>query len=191
MSEKIVVGVDFGAEGDDALREAMRISRARDVEIHTVHVLPEPDAAGRRDHLDALSHMLGSAGEELAARTKQVASSMLGDAWEQSVTHHVRFGKPAETIQQVAVDVDANLIVVGSHARKGMQRLLLGSVAEEVLRLGRFPVLVARPRDTVGVAKTERMDAPREGEDLSSDHHYTLTERISFGGRKSHIAGLI
>lgn len=192
MTDKIVVGVDFGAEGDDALVEALRLARKLDdVELHPVHVLPTPDAVGRKEHLDVLSHMLSAAAEELRHRTLNVAEAMEGDLWEQHVTVHVRFGKPADVLQQVAIDVDADLIVVGTHARRGMQRLILGSVAEEVLRLGRFPVLVARPKRTAGMSATESIEPPRSGEDLHAQRKFSRSERLTFGRRESHIAGMI
>ena len=192
MTDKIVVGVDFGAEGDEALFEAMRLARrVQSAEIHPVHVLPQPDAVGRRDNLDVLSHMLGAAAEELRRRMLTVADEMDGDRWERHVTVHVRFGRPAEVLEQVAVDVDADLIVVGTHARRGMQRLVLGSVAEEVLRRGRFPVLVARPKNLAGLERSEAMDPPREGEDLRAQRRLSRTERLAFGPRTSHIAGML
>lgn len=193
MTDKIVVGVDFGAEGDEALHEALRLAKRLDgAELHPVHVLPPPDAVGRREQLDVLSHMLNSAAEELRARTLNVAEAMGDEEWEQHVTVHVRFGKPADVLQQVAVDVDADLIVVGTHARRGMQRLVLGSVAEEVLRLGHFPVLVARPKSTVGLRPSERPEPAREGEeDLHAQRKFSRSERLSFGKHDSHISGLV
>ncbi len=192
MSEKIVVGVDFGEEGDLALHEALRLAKRLDgAELHPVHVLPKPDAVGRKDQLDVLSHMLSAAAQELRDRTLNVAEGMGDDVWEQHVTVHVRFGKAAEVLQQVAVDVDADLIVVGTHARRGMQRLILGSVAEEVLRLGRFPVLVARPKNTEGLTASETIEPPREGEDLHEQRTFSRSERLRFGQRDGHIAGMI
>jgi len=48
---------------------------------------------------------------------------------------HFRRGSPAENIAQLAADLDADLVVVGSHGRRGIERLFLGSVAERTLRL--------------------------------------------------------
>jgi len=50
-------------------------------------------------------------------------------------------------VAQLASDLEAELVVVGTHGRRGLRRLLLGSVAEGVVRLSPCPVLVVRPRE--------------------------------------------
>jgi len=60
------------------------------------------------------------------------------------VSVHVRVGLPAEQIVQVAAELQAGLIVVGTHGRRGMSRAMMGSVAESVVRTAGCPVLVMR-----------------------------------------------
>jgi nucleotide-binding universal stress UspA family protein len=57
---------------------------------------------------------------------------------------HARTGRAADAILALAAEVEADLIVVGTHGRRGVDRLLVGSVAERVVREARCPVLVAR-----------------------------------------------
>ena len=59
---------------------------------------------------------------------------------------HVTHGDPAGEILALAEDVQADLILVGTHGRQGLKRLLMGSVAEQVVRNATCPVLVMRPR---------------------------------------------
>ena len=59
---------------------------------------------------------------------------------------HIRFSEPAEQLAQLAADLEADLIVVGTHGRRGLSRVLLGSVAEGTVRLAPCPVLVVRPK---------------------------------------------
>jgi hypothetical protein len=59
---------------------------------------------------------------------------------------HLRLEAPAQEIAQIAADVEADLVVVGTHGKRGLARLLLGSVAEAVVRLAPCPVLVVRPK---------------------------------------------
>jgi nucleotide-binding universal stress UspA family protein len=56
-------------------------------------------------------------------------------------------GAPAKEVVRIAGKVDADLVVVGTHGRRGVRRLVLGSVAEEVLRTASCPVLVVRAKD--------------------------------------------
>ena len=60
---------------------------------------------------------------------------------------HVRVGAIAEEIAALATEVRADLLVVGTHGRRGVRRLLMGSVAERAVRIAPCPVLIVRPRD--------------------------------------------
>lgn len=64
------------------------------------------------------------------------------------IDEHLSVHHPVEAIAEVARDLDVDLIVMGSLGRTGIQRLLLGSVAERVLRVAPCPVLTARIRNT-------------------------------------------
>ena len=59
---------------------------------------------------------------------------------------YLRFDAIAEEIAQLAADLEADLVVVGTHGRRGLSRLLLGSTAEATVRLAPCPVLVVRPK---------------------------------------------
>jgi nucleotide-binding universal stress UspA family protein len=59
---------------------------------------------------------------------------------------HVRFDAIADEISQLAADLEADLVVVGTHGRRGISRVLLGSSAEATVRLAPCPVLVVRPK---------------------------------------------
>jgi hypothetical protein len=65
------------------------------------------------------------------------------------VTTHIRSGNPAEAIAQLASDVQAELVVVGTHGQSGGRSFLLGSVAEGTVRLAPCAVVVARESDAV------------------------------------------
>jgi nucleotide-binding universal stress UspA family protein len=64
----------------------------------------------------------------------------------------VRTGPPASTIAETAAEEEADLVVVGTHGRSGLDRLIVGSVAERVVRLATCPVLVVKTADTVARA---------------------------------------
>lgn len=75
---------------------------------------------------------------------------------------HARIGKPAEEILGVASDVGADLVIVGSHARSGLTRVVLGSVSEQVVREALCPVMVARAKTyrDVELARVIHFDGP-------------------------------
>ena len=69
---------------------------------------------------------------------------LIPDAFRDSWAIEIAAGHPAETIVRVAQDKSADLIVMGTHGRTGLQHVLLGSVAEKVVRLAPCPVLTVR-----------------------------------------------
>jgi hypothetical protein len=73
---------------------------------------------------------------------------------------HVRIGSPVQGILQMATDAQADLLIVGTHSRDGVKRLVLGSVAEEVVRNAHCPVLVARATDYQGLHLSDQVEAP-------------------------------
>lgn len=152
----LVVGVDYSDPGLIALRRAIDLAGTGN--LHLVHVIDRSSPAGpmtgvavapsMEEELDRL-HSYAVEHIEEYARPPQGASHRL--------VSHVAVGAPAREIAQLASDLEADLIVVGTHGRTGLRRLVLGSVAEGVLRLATCPVLVERPKAhaTGGVPEIE------------------------------------
>jgi nucleotide-binding universal stress UspA family protein len=103
-------------------------------ELHLVHVIGTPPAGGTNTT---------AALAEGRARLEEAGAS----AGRGRSVGHVATGSPPREILQVAAQLQADLILVGTHARTGVARLLLGSVAEEVVRRASCPVLVVREKD--------------------------------------------
>lgn len=96
--------------------------------------------------------------------TRMVCSQMkhLGMEYEDvPVGLHVRLGSPFDVVRQIAIDYDADLVVVGTHGRKGMEKLLLGSVAEKLVRDAHVPVLVTHQNRLGELEKTTTPDPMR------------------------------
>lgn len=150
----IVIAEDFTEAGEIAMLEGARLAQGS--ELHVVHVVelgaPRSDAA-----LDAANELL----EEIPLRLRRelAAHKIVG-----RVFVHVRVadhGGVAGAIQQLAVDVDADLIVVGSHGAGGIvQRILGSSVAETLARTAHCPVVVARPKDYSALRHSPQIEPP-------------------------------
>ena len=87
---------------------------------------------------------------------------------------HARIGSPAEQILALASEVSADSIVIGSHGRQGMQRLLLGSVSERVVREARCPVIVVRDKTYEAVELLNVQPVPEHS------HHYVPPRRFGY-----------
>jgi nucleotide-binding universal stress UspA family protein len=189
----IVLAVDFSPTSDVAIAHALEVARRVEADVlHLVHVVPALDVK-RPGGLREQSELIEMAYTNLRAYVQDHAKKLGKGQWSQDVVSHVRLGDPAECIHQVAVDVDADLVIVGSHQRKGLAKLMLGSVAEKLIGLARVPVMVACEKNFEGLPRTERPDPPRPGEDLSvhTERPESRAETFILGARTSHISGLL
>jgi len=152
----LLVGMDFSELADRALHEAFAQATQRaNSEVHVLSVLPPSDLPG--DGLPVYASVnekppLEGALERLREHVDQELERFC-TAYPQAplffrVISHVHVDTAAHGIVQMAADLSADLIVVGTHNRKGLERFLLGSVAEGTVRNARCPVLVipAPPR---------------------------------------------
>lgn len=154
----IVVGVDYSEVSRWALKEAFRTATTRSPsELHVLHVesvahpYPHADAPGSAD--EVMSRSLQRL--EAFVTRELLAFQAGGEPPPPAVSTHVRLAAPGAEIAQFAFDVGADLIVVGTHGRSGLARLLLGSVAHSVVTLAACPVLVARAKELADVAHLE------------------------------------
>ena len=142
----ILVGLDFSDSSSEVLRTATALARTAGSELHLVHILPEPAT----DMLGISRADRGLGAVERLEKTREVldelASEIVGSV--KRVVGHIRVGKPDLEIAQLASDLRADLIVVGTHGYRGLDRLLLGSVAESLVRHAPCPVLTYRPKVT-------------------------------------------
>lgn len=82
--------------------------------------------------------------EDASTRLQRIADRLGAEFPEIAFRAEVALGRPADTISEIARREDVELIVVGSHGRRGLERFFLGSVAERVLRLAGCSVLVVK-----------------------------------------------
>lgn len=162
-SRVAVVAIDFGRSGDEAILQALDMMAGGLVDVlHAVHVLDPRDVIDDEEQpaLQTEEEVLERAPTILLQRIGRVASDGRRTVDMARVRPHARIGKAAPAIHQVAIDYDADLIIVGTHGRRGIDRFMLGSVAETLVRTARCPVFVARVKDYKGLEKSERPDAP-------------------------------
>lgn len=140
----LLVAIDFSAVSRHALAWALDYARHVPCHLHTVHVVERRwRLSDLRSDLDALRAELvdvhDAAVAELAPLVDDEGRSRVG-----SLHEHVALGDPASEIVALATELAADLVVVGAHAGGAMQRLLVGSVAEKVVRHATCPVVVVR-----------------------------------------------
>ena len=144
----ILVAFDFSPCGELALEDAFVIAGKRaGAKVHVVNVCAFLGDKVRIELEDKVVAMTPSAAE--SAVRMRVGKTAGSEAVEPVVK--VLTGTPADEVVRHAAQINADLVVVGTHARRGVARAILGSVAERIVRHAHCPVLVTRPKDHSGV----------------------------------------
>ena len=131
---KILCPVDFDQNSAAALRFACKLLELGGT-LYLLHVVPEADRPGFEQY-PPISQL---AEENL----ENFARKQIGDQIVRKLL--VRAGDPAALTIHIADELGVDLIVMATHGHKGLVRIVLGSVAERVLRDARCPVLTLRP----------------------------------------------
>jgi nucleotide-binding universal stress UspA family protein len=158
-SSQVVVGYDFSHSGKAALYRA--IALATRAPFHVLHVACIVD---RHAPPPVIAHH-GPVDYAYTERVQQALTDVISQELRATDTQgkvhfcvHVRIGKPAEELLALARDVGADLIIVGSQGLTGVERLVLGSVSEKIVREAKCTVEVARPKTYDFVELAEIVD---------------------------------
>lgn len=146
MTETWLCATDLSPASDAAVQEAARLAHATKSELVLLHVhpiehVPEDDQTGERTYL--LEMNLRRSLDRVAATLRDAHPGL-------AVKVDVAGGAPVRIILDEATRLAADRIVVGSHGRTGLAHVLLGSVAERVVREASAPVFVIKGRAHVG-----------------------------------------
>ena len=133
----ILVPTDFSTASDAALPHAEALAKQKSASLLILHVEETPLAYGGGELYYGLPEPTS---ERILAMLEQVRPSDPVVAF----THRLTMGDPAGEIVRIAAEEGAEMIVLGTHGRSGMTRMLMGSVAEAVVRRAPCPVLVYR-----------------------------------------------
>ena len=147
MYQRILVPLDGSTMSETVLPYAEKLARALNVEIVLLHVnvIPAPS-------FETYSSPLTPPPEEIKvmlADEKNYLKAMCAKLEREGlrVTYLLRDGAVAETILEAAEIEQADFIAMSTHGRTGMLRLLLGSVAEQVVHRSKIPVMLIRPSE--------------------------------------------
>jgi nucleotide-binding universal stress UspA family protein len=140
--KKIVVATDFSETADRAVDYALDFANQIGGDVTIVHAYEIPPMGFPDGALIATADLTDKVTKSAQAALETVVQR--GKVRCQSVRGMLRDGEPAKEICDVAEELDADLVVVGTHGRRGLAHVLLGSVAEEVVRRCEAPVLTIR-----------------------------------------------
>lgn len=167
MYNNILYPTDGSKGADSALVHCRHLAKAYDATVHVLHAVEHfaPYGLGGDVEVKNQRGMVGDpkGGEggmtgsrtkrqEIKERIKAQSAEMVADAASRlgavDTQTVVKVGNPYKVILETASDSNADLIVMGTHGRTGLDRYLIGSVAEKVVRMSDVPVLTVRQENT-------------------------------------------
>ena len=181
----VVVGTDFSKQASKALAAAFyQASRETPAELHVVHVAfaVDGETTSATPSFTGLNAPLVPSLDALQAQLQTQLDSVLGPTTRNNrvrVVAHIAVDVPSVGLAQLAAQLEADLLVVGTHGRSGVARWVLGSVTEGVIRCATCQVLVVPPEQhelavpTIEPACPRCIDARKAsaGEELWCEQH--------------------
>lgn len=164
MYQRILVPVDGSATSIAGLAEAMKLAKLTGARLRLMHVIDEMPFVFNAEGYGAMSNdvlsILRGTGEQVLQHARKLVED--NDIAVDTALFEELSGRLCDCVAEQARQWKADLIVLGTHGRRGMNRMLLGSDAEQILRTASVPVLLvhaaqnaataAPPRPAAGIA---------------------------------------
>ncbi|WP_276301688.1 universal stress protein [Halorussus lipolyticus] len=162
MYDRILVPTDGSTETERAVEHAAELASAHGAQLHAVYVVNSATFAGlhMETSWEGVGEVLREEGEAALEGVEDIAARH-----GVPVTTTLLDGSPSKRIVEYAEDEACDLVVMGTHGRGGIDRLLLGSVAEGVVRACSVPVLTVQVGDDEGDGES----AGAESEDVTAE----------------------
>jgi nucleotide-binding universal stress UspA family protein len=138
MYDTVVVATDGSESVERAVTVAADLARRFEAELHALYVLDE------RSYRDAPEEMRSELKASIERRGEEALADLENRVGDGTVRTAIREGRPADRIVTYAREVGADVVATGTRGRHGEGRFILGSVAEEVVRMAPMPVLTVR-----------------------------------------------
>ncbi|MHB9285598.1 universal stress protein [Halobacteriales archaeon Cl-PHB] len=185
MFDRILFPTD-GSEGAETVFDhVLDLAEAHDA---TVYVLNVADTTR-----DSLSQIQGEVVDVLEREGAQIVDDAADRARRRNVDVRtdVVQGRPHEAILDNAIDRDVDLVVMPTQGRRGLERLLLGSTTERVLRRSDVPVLTVRPDDAAVAHPYENVLVPTDGSDCAGAALSVGTDLATSEGAGLHLLSVV
>lgn len=144
---RILVPTDFSEFSRPALDYACAIAARFGSELHLLHVVPDPAMLVPESHAFSVEAMQAQSAALVEDATQRIDALPEG-GWENGkpIIREVRTGAVFLEIIDYAKTHEIDLLVIGTHGRSGLMHVLLGSVAEKIVRKSPCPVLTVKPQ---------------------------------------------
>jgi nucleotide-binding universal stress UspA family protein len=174
---QVVIAYDFSPSAEEAVMRGIELAcRAPQ---HILHVVVAIDARNGfpiapTDHVD---YVYAERIQKMVTARLVAGFSGRSTASEVQFYVHARIGKPAEQILHLAQEIGADMIMIGSHGKTGVERFVLGSVSERIVREAHCAVVVARAKTYPSVKLAHVMKFDHERHPYHPPHRYVYVDQ--------------
>lgn len=140
--ERILLPTDGSRSAKHAATHGLELAAATDAEVHLLSVINDSSLGP-----DVRSMVSGSESEKVATEVMDDTVSRASELGVSSVVEHIEHGSPSEKILSSIDEYDIQAVVMGTTGKSGVDRILLGSVAEETVRNAPVPVITVAPTE--------------------------------------------
>lgn len=148
--KRVLIALDYSEATNLVVKKGSELAKAFGAEITLVHVLSEVTYYSSLNYspiigFDSFSNMdvvQTSAVEDLKNATQQFLEKIKEQEGLDNADVEIREGDFADEILQTAKETDADIVVLGSHSRRGIDKILMGSVAQKVLHKSEIPIYI-------------------------------------------------
>ncbi|MBL0216263.1 MAG: universal stress protein [Myxococcales bacterium] len=174
---QVVIAYDFTPSAEEALQRAIEV--ACRAPHHVLHVLVSIDSHAGLSILPTKEVNYDYAQQIQEMVSQRMIARFAGREASSEIQFfvHARIGKPAEEILELAQSVSADLIFIGSHGKTGLERLVLGSVSERVVREAKCPVMVVRAKTYPPTELMHVIKYDHERPAYNAPHRYTYVDQ--------------
>lgn len=146
MFERILVPTDGSDPAERAIPKAVKLADIHDGTIHAIYVAEPVPLSRFTAGMQSAGAEHKSVREEQQQEAEDAIATIRETAGKQDVpvVDAIKYGNPSEKIIEYAKEANIDVIVMGTHGRSGADRLIIGSVAEKVVRQSPIPVLTVR-----------------------------------------------
>jgi nucleotide-binding universal stress UspA family protein len=149
---QILIALDFDPTAQIVAEKGLALAKSMDANITLLHVTSQTVNYYSPQHVTVMGFVGNIDSEQsslqldLAANLNKTAQNYLNKTkqhlGDKTIKTIVKEGETAETIIEVAIDIKADVIVLGSHSKKWLENIIMGSVSEKVLQISKIPLFI-------------------------------------------------
>lgn len=148
--KKVLIALDYNPTAEKIAETGYELAKATGAEVILIHVVAEPDYYSTLDYSPIMGYTGFSSPDMLMllddTDLKKASTDFLDQSkkhlGDESITTMLGEGDCAEAILKAATDLQVDVIVMGTHSRRGLDKILMGSIAEKVLNHSDIPLFI-------------------------------------------------